>query len=256
MNYPAEWCEFEDSEGTFLFYNPESWNGNFRISAFRGPSDYGKKSVRGELAENDSARVVRVGQYDAAYSCEMFEENGQYYTTHLWVVDGGDVAFDCSFTVPRGASPASGEAVVSSLQVRRPGVKYPAEVIPVRLSEVYQINEAYEWTSRFVKDKLKKELTGTEEDIELMQQLVAEGLLAHAKREAWMSLGIVLCVILANETGEWEWRTLIDGNREAPLLLNETTGRTVDPMKLAWSKVRAGEPVDFVQQYVALANAE
>ncbi len=36
MVYPADWNEFEDGEGSFLFYNPNEWTGNFRISAFKG----------------------------------------------------------------------------------------------------------------------------------------------------------------------------------------------------------------------------
>ena len=36
MNYPSDWNEFEDGEGSFLFYNPDVWTGNFRISAFKG----------------------------------------------------------------------------------------------------------------------------------------------------------------------------------------------------------------------------
>ncbi len=36
MTYPVDWNEFEDGEGSFLFYNPNEWTGNFRISAFKG----------------------------------------------------------------------------------------------------------------------------------------------------------------------------------------------------------------------------
>ena len=55
MVYPSDWNEFEDGEGSFLFYNPDTWTGNFRISAFkadaatRGAMDYGKEAVKQEL---------------------------------------------------------------------------------------------------------------------------------------------------------------------------------------------------------------
>ena len=55
MIYPSDWSEFEDGEGSFLFYNPEHWTGNFRISAYKedaaapGGMNYGKDSVRQEL---------------------------------------------------------------------------------------------------------------------------------------------------------------------------------------------------------------
>lgn len=32
MVYPADWNEFEDGEGSFLFYNPNEWTGNFSNS--------------------------------------------------------------------------------------------------------------------------------------------------------------------------------------------------------------------------------
>ena len=179
----------------------------------------------------------------------MFQEDGVYYTTHLWITGMGDMAFECSFTVGKGASVAEAEAVIASLEVRKEGVKYPAEVIPVRLSEIYQINEAYEWVAATVKEKLKKDFQGMEEDLSSMQQIIDGGSIAPKKKEAWLSLGIVLCVILANEVDGLEWMTLIDGNREAPVLQNTATGECIDPMKLVWSKVRAGEACSLAETY-------
>ena len=40
MMYPVDWNEFEDGEGSFLFYNPNEWTGNFRISAYKGSAAY------------------------------------------------------------------------------------------------------------------------------------------------------------------------------------------------------------------------
>ena len=253
MEYPAVWSEFEDSEGSFLFYNPDEWTGNFRISAYRSnTADYGRESVRQELKENASATLVRVGALDCAYSKEMFEEGGEYYTSHIWITGVDDVVFECSFTVRKGESVAEAERVIASLQVRKPGVKYPAELIPVRLSEIYQIDEAYEWVEKTVKDLLKKDFQGVEEDVESMQQVVDRGVIGPKKKDQWLALGITLCVIMANEVDGMEWRTLIDGNREVPVLLNTATGQWIDPMKLAWSKVKAGEKVNLAEAYCSL----
>lgn len=252
MDYPADWNEFEDGEGSFLFYNPNEWTGNFRISAFRGNAAYGREAVRQELKENPSATLVKVGRLECAYSKEMFEEEGAYYTSHLWVTGVDDVAFECSFTVKKGEPAAAAQQVIASLEVRKEGVKYPAEVIPVRLSEIYQINEAYEWVDTTVKETLKKDFQGTEADIVQMQQIMTEDNISPKKREVWLAFGIVLCVIYANEVDGMEWRTLVDGNREAPVLLNTATGRWIDPMKLVWSKVKAGEKVDLAETYAAL----
>ena len=50
LEYPDNWCEFEDSEDCFLFYNPDKWTGNFRISAYRGNSSaYANECLEDEL---------------------------------------------------------------------------------------------------------------------------------------------------------------------------------------------------------------
>lgn len=254
MVYPVDWNEFEGGEGAFLFYNPDEWTGNFRISAYKGDAGYGKECVLQELKENSSATKVKIGRLDCAYSKEMFEEEGKYYVSHIWITGIGNIVFECSFTVPLGASCAEAEGVLASLEVRRESEKYPAEIIPVRLSEIYRINEAYEWVETTVKDMLKKDFQGIEEDIANMQQVVDTGSIGRKKKEAWLSLGIVLCVILCNEADGMEWRTLIDGNREFPVLLNVATGRWIDPMKLVWSKIKAGETCNLAEAYKNMSS--
>lgn len=247
MNYPSDWNEFEDGEGSFLFYNPGVWTGNFRISAYKGDANYGKDAIRQELDENDSASLVKVGALDCAYSKEMFQEDGTYYTSHMWITGMGDIAFECSFTVPKGESAKEAEAVIATLEVRKEGEKYPAELIPIRLSEIYLVNESYEWTVSMVKQELKKDFQGVEEDLEKLQQVIVSGKIGPKKKDEWIAIGITLCTILTNEVEGMEWMTLIDGNREAPVL--QYKDRIIDPMKLAWSKVKVGEPCDIVEEY-------
>ena len=91
---------------------------------------------------------------------------------------------------------------------RKDGVKYPAEIIPVRLSEIYQINEAYEWVDTTIKELLKKDFQGAEEDIAKMQQMMEESNIGPKKKDAWLAFGIALCVIFANEVDGMEWRTV------------------------------------------------
>lgn len=62
LEYPNDWREFEDEEDSFLFYNPEKWNGNFRISAYRGKSaKYAQDCMADELQQNQSARREQAG---------------------------------------------------------------------------------------------------------------------------------------------------------------------------------------------------
>lgn len=66
--------------------------------------------MKQELRENSSAIPVRIGRMECAYSKEMFEEEGAYYTSHLWITGADEVAFECSFTVKkRRAGCRSGE---------------------------------------------------------------------------------------------------------------------------------------------------
>ncbi len=57
MVYPADWNEFEDGEGSFLFYNPNEWTGNFRISALKGMLHMARMLLKQELKENTSAHL-------------------------------------------------------------------------------------------------------------------------------------------------------------------------------------------------------
>ncbi|MCR5039118.1 MAG: DUF3805 domain-containing protein [Bacteroidales bacterium] len=250
MTYPADWNEFEGGEDSFLFYNPNDWDGNFRISAFRGEqADYGQVAVNEELRNSRRAQAVTVGMLPCAYSCEVFTEEGEAYENHQWVTGIGDVAFEVSFATPQGASIRKAQDVIASLQLRYPGVKYQAETIPVRLMEIYQIDEAYDWVQSEIKKQLKKDFRGEESDIRHMQQIIDNGSLNPRKRDAWVALGITLCVILTNEVDGVEWRTLIDGSREVPVLLNLSDEKMIDPVKLVWSKVKNGEVVNLVEIY-------
>ena len=249
MVYPASWSEFEDSEGTFLFYNPDVWTGNFRISAFKGASGYGDDAVRRELKENPSATQVQAGAWLCAYSKETFCEQGKYYVAHLWVTGKGDVAFECSFTVPKGESPREGEAVVASLEVRHEGQPYPPEVIPLRLSEMYAIDEHCNRLASLLKKELKKEFQGEEEDLPALQQLLENGGLNLSKRADLEMLGVALCAVFANEVEGAEWKTLVDGRREAPVL--QYRGNTIDPLTLCPAD---GKPCNVEEIYRNLAG--
>lgn len=144
--------------------------------------------MKQELRENSSAIPVRIGRMECAYSKEMFEEEGAYYTSHLWITGADEVAFECSFTVKKGEPVAEAEKIIASLETRKDGVKYPAEIIPVRLSEIYQINEAYEWVDTTIKELLKKDFQGAEEDIAKMQQMMEESNIGPKKKDAWLAL--------------------------------------------------------------------
>lgn len=252
--YPELWSEFEDTESSFLFYNPDEWSGNFRISAYKrteksGAMPFGEEFVGDELKNNRLAAPVKLGKLACAYSKEMFEEEGNYYVNHLWVTGIGEVGFECTFTVAKGSETKAAEEIISSLEVREEGRKYPAEIIPVRVSEISEVNESYDLVVSAVKKQFKKDFQGVEGDLPKIQQLIESGTFPPKQKEAWIALGIAACVILANEVDGMEWMTLIDGNREAPVLQYRESGVTIDPMSLVWSKVKRSQPCDIVAGY-------
>lgn len=250
MCYPADWTEADGGEDSFLFYNPDRWTGNFRISAFRGGrDDYGEYVVTGELKNNGKARPVKIGTLTCAYTVETFVEDGQEYDNHQWTAGIGDVGFEISFAAERGASVQPALDIIGTLELRQPNMKYAPEVIPVRLMEICRIDDAYDNVQRLIKQQLKKDVRGDESDVPNIQALIDSGTLNPHKRDAWIDMGIALCVIATNVAEGYEWRTLIDGSREDPVLLREADGRVVDPLKLLWSHVKAGERVDAEAAY-------
>ena len=67
LQYPAAWSEFEDEPGSFLFYDPEKWSGNFRISAYKDrSSSYAEDVMTDELRRSDQVKPVRVGRWNCA----------------------------------------------------------------------------------------------------------------------------------------------------------------------------------------------
>lgn len=245
MNYPDGWNEFVGDSTSFLFYDPNEWGGNFRISAYRDTSPaFAEDCMKKELSERPGSRPVKLAGKWWIFSQDNFLEEGEPYTNYCWLGGLDNTVVAVTFTVKHGSSYELAQQVVASVEVRNNTPShYPAEVIDVRLSEIYQIDSAYEWVEHEVKERLKLDFQGQESDLHSMQQLIDAGYYTPKQREAWINLGIAYCVILANEVDGWEWHTLMDGNREAPLLINEETGEQIDPMKVAWSKVKAGQKV-------------
>ena len=213
LEYPATWSEFEDSEGTFLFYNPNHWNGNFRISAFRdADKNYGRQCIAWELKNNPTSSAVKIGEWDCAYSAETFQEQGVWYTTHIWVTGKDDISFECSFTVAKGEKYISAEEIIRSLRMRKNNE--PKEVIPLRVLEIGEINAAFEWTSNTIKKTLTKDFTSQEQDIEKLQKLIDGGKIQVNQRNAWENIGLAFGSILENEMDGMTWVTVVDGQRE------------------------------------------
>lgn len=251
IQYPSTWSEFEDSTESFLFYNPDVWDGNFRISAYqeKGNHQFGPESLRQCLIHNPSASRVTVGDFQAAYYQELFEEDEQEFVTHSWEIAAGSLLVVVSFTSLSSADKSVAEAIIATLEPRELEKKYPAEIIAIRVAEISEINEAFEWTQQLVKEQLDTDFQGQEEDLDKLQRAIGLASFSGKKRTPWISLGIILCVIMMNEIDGLEWCSLIDGNREAPVLRRQGTDTVVDPLKLVWSRKKRGEDINFKEIY-------
>ena len=234
LEYPATWSEFEDSEGTFLFYNPNHWNGNFRISAFRdADKDYGRQCIAWELKNNPVSSVVKIGEWDCAYSAETFQEQGVWYTTHIWVTGKDDISFECSFTVAKGEKCISAE-----------------EIIPLRVLEIGEINAAFEWTSNTIKKILTKDFTSQEQDIEKLQKLVDGGKIQANQRTAWENIGLAFGSILENEMDGMTWVTIVDGHREYAAL--QFADFLIDPANFVWNNIKTKQTCDLKAEFIRI----
>ena len=251
LECPAAWSEFEDTEESFLFYNPNKWGGNFRISAYKDAAkDYGRQCIAYELKNNPTSCAVKVGEWDCAYSAETFQEEGAWYTTHIWVTGKGDISFECSFTVAKGGERTPAEGIIRSLKVRTG--KEGQEIIPIRVLEIGEVNAAFEWVSTTVKKTLTKDFTSQEEDIEKLQKLVDGGKIQANQRTAWENLGIAFGTILENEMDGMTWVTVVDGSKEYAAL--QFADLLINPATLVWNKIKAKQPCDLKAEFARIKS--
>lgn len=255
LEYPVSWSEFEDTEGTFLFYNPNNWCGNFRISAFKDVSrNYAKQCMDYELEHNPTSTVVKIGTWDCIYSAETFQEQGAWYTTHIWMTGKDDISFECSFTVPKGGQRVFAEDIIRSLHIRTSKDFGKREIIPVRISEISGINEAFDWVSSTVKKVLIKDFTSSNSDIERIQEVIDRGVISANQRSAWESIGIALGIIVENEMDGMQWVTVVDGRKEYVALRFRNSALLINPAALIWEKVKQHKLCRLREEYEAIKS--
>ena len=250
MEYPDSWYEFEDEEGSFLFYNPNKWTGNLRVSAFKDESrNYAKQLMHDELRQYPQAQMKRIGPWDTVASTEDFEEEGHTYTSYLYLLGAGNTAVEVSFTVSKDIAPKEAERVIASLEIRDEKRHYPKEIIPVRVWEIHQVDEAFDWMVKAIKKTQKKDFTGAYQEIPRLQQLVDSGIYSPGQRETWEALGIAFGVILVNEMDGMEWVTVVDGKKEFPALCFTGTDFYMEPMKYFSDKMKQEGTCQLEQEF-------
>ena len=138
FNYPEEWFEFSEEADCFLFYNPEKWDGNFRISAYRDASSSFGDSMMRQALKTSGTKISKVGRWETIYSTESFTEQLVEYVTHRWTIGCGQTCVECSFTEEAQSGDAIGivNALIASLEILQPRDTFHNQHIHVRVSEV------------------------------------------------------------------------------------------------------------------------
>lgn len=253
LRYPENWNEFEDEEGSFLFYNPEKWSGNFRISVFKDASpDYAREILLDEKKLNPYAQNVKIGNRECVYSLEHVVESGKEYVTHIWVTGCSDTVAECSFTTLPDNSPEVAEDIIASLELRDQKKKYPKEYIPIRVLEINEVNEMFEWAVAQIKKYLKKDFTSSEQDIERIQRMIDSDWFSLTQKNVWTAFGIAFGTILVNEIDGMEWVTVIDGKQEYPALRFGQTEIVVDPQRLIYGMLKSGNKCNLYKEYTLI----
>ena len=116
--------------------------------------------------------------------------------------------------------------------------------------EIGEVNAAYEWVSTTVKKTLTKDFTSQEADIEKLQKLMDGGKIQANQRTAWESIGLAFGTILENEMDGMQWMTVIDGNKEYPVL--QFGNLLFDPAYLIWSKVKTKQTIDLKAEFARI----
>lgn len=224
FSYPDEWFEFSEEPDCFLFYNPEKWEGNFRISAYRdASSSFGDKMMRDALKAPD-AKLQKVGRWETVYSAEPFTEQLVAYVTHRWVIGYGQTCVECSFTAPMDEHIGVANASIASLEILQPRDTFHNQYIPVRVSEVELIESCYATVEELGMKLFKERFRDFDYNVRLLQKIARRPeLTKQLGADAGAVLGITLCALLTESIEGLEWSTFVNAHVEAPVLMYGTT---------------------------------
>ena len=224
--YPEEWFEFSEEADCFLFYNPEKWDGNFRISAYRDASSSFGDSMMRQALKASGAKLSKVGHWETIYSTESFTEQLVEYVTHRWTIGCGQTCVECSFTEEAQSGKAFGmvNALIASLEILQPRDTFHNQYIPVRVSEVDLIESCYATIEELGMKIFKERFRDFDYNVRLLQKLSQRAeLTEQLGTDAGAVMGVVLCALLTESVDGLEWNTYVNGKVEAPVLMYGTT---------------------------------
>ena len=224
FTYPEEWFEFSEEADCFLFYNPEKWDGNFRISAYRDASSSFGDTMMRQALKVSNARLSKVGRWETVYSTESFTEQLVEYVTHSWTIGCGQTCVECSFTAPIEGHLGVVNAIIASLEILQPRDTFHNQYIPVRVSEVDLIESCYATIEELGMKLFKERFRDFDYNVRLLQKIALRPELSRQLgADAGAVMGVVLCTLLSESIEGLEWNTFVNGKVEAPVLMYGTT---------------------------------
>ena len=226
FSYPDAWFEFSEEPDCFLFYNPEKWDGNFRISAYRDASPSFGDSMMRQALKAPAACLAKVARWETVYSAESFTEQLVEYTTHRWTIGCGQTCVECSFTEETQSGDGLGmvNALIASLEILQPRDTFHNQYIPVRVSEVDLIESCYATIEELGMKLFKERFRDLDYNVRLMQKIAQRPeLTKQLGADAGVVMGITLCALLTESIEGLEWNTYVNGKTEAPVLMYGTT---------------------------------
>ena len=224
FDYPTEWFEFSEEADCFLFYNPEKWDGNFRISAYRDASATFGDTMMRQALKAPGAKLSKVGRWETIYSAESFTEQLVEYITHRWTIGCGQTCVECSFTAPAEEHVGVANALIASLEILTPRDTFHNQYIPVRVSEVDLIESCYATIEELGMKLFKERFRDFDYNVRLLQKIVRRPeLTEQLGADAGAVMGITLCALLTESIEGLEWNTFVNGKVEAPVLMYGTT---------------------------------
>lgn len=224
FTYPEEWFEFSEEADCFLFYNPEKWDGNFRISAYRDASSSFGDTMMRQALKASNAKLSKVGRWETVHSTESFTEQLVEYVTHCWTIGCGQTCVECSFTAPVEGHLGIVNAIIASLEILQPRDTFHNQYIPVRVSEVDLIESCYATIEELGMKLFKERFRDFDYNVRLLQKIVQRPELSkQLGTDAGAVMGVVLCTLLSESVEGLEWNTFVNGKVEAPVLMYGTT---------------------------------
>ncbi len=221
FTYPEEWFEFSEDPDCFLFYNPEKWNGNFRISAYRDASSAFGDTMMRQALKIRGAKQTKVGRWETIYCAESFTEQLVEYVTHRWTIGCGQTCVECSFTEEGSrASIGVANALIASLEILQLRDSFHNQYIPVRVSEVELIESCYATVEELGMKLFKERFRDFDYNVRLLQKIaLCPEFTKQLGADAGAVMGVVLCALLTESIEGLEWNTFINGKVEAPVLM-------------------------------------